>query len=181
MTVFEEEFYVQVLAQVWPEIFLNFDLGDVLQGDIEKRANAYSQLRRIYTDNELRAKEGLPRIDSPLADTLWKPINEYPISEGTPQPGKGPPIAILMNALDRAERYAASKVGAGQNGFEPDRFARELCQDLDRSDEAVKSWAKSIAGLVADTIHGADSPEILRESMSRLRASLVAPIGKEAK
>lgn len=51
-------------------VFVEFDLNAVVQGSLSERGTAYMQLTQaaVYTTNELRARENLPRIEDPRAD-----------------------------------------------------------------------------------------------------------------
>ena len=67
----------------WAGLFCEFLLDDVLRGDIEKRSQAYQRmLGGVYTPNELRRAENQPRIDHPLADSIYLPLNMTPVGEG---------------------------------------------------------------------------------------------------
>lgn len=81
-TMFEETLQVQLLRgePAFANQFLEFDFSEVLKGDISKRMAAY-RLATFMTPNEKRARENLPRIDDPRADSIWAPLNEMPIGE----------------------------------------------------------------------------------------------------
>lgn len=75
----------------WAGLFCEFLLDDVLRGDIEKRSQAYQRmLQGVYTPNELRRAENQARIDHPLADSIYVPMNMSPIGEGEPAEGSQP-------------------------------------------------------------------------------------------
>lgn len=60
-------------------VFAEFDLAAQLRPDVEARAKAYRDMRFVYSLNELRRRENLPRVDHPDADVPWIPLNEAPI------------------------------------------------------------------------------------------------------
>lgn len=82
----EESFSTQLIEDepLFAGRFLAFDLNEVLRASIERRAQAYASLRTssVYTANELRAKEGLPRIEHAAADAILIPLNMEAIGEG---------------------------------------------------------------------------------------------------
>src|SRR5205085_12702600 len=80
-TLFEEEFYAQVIAQVpgWDQLYVEFDTNEVLKGSAKERAETYAIARRYMTVNEIRDRENLPRLENPAYDEVWEPINETPI------------------------------------------------------------------------------------------------------
>lgn len=76
---------------------LEYDMSGVLRADLKDRADAYNKLAATYTINEIRALENKPRIDSPLADCVWVPMNLQAVGAGTPP---ADPIAIA-NAIQK--------------------------------------------------------------------------------
>lgn len=68
-----------------------FDTDDLLRGDLLSRLQAYSIGRQIslWNANDLREKEGEPKIDDPAADSYvqplnWGPLGADPSTSGTP-------------------------------------------------------------------------------------------------
>lgn len=55
-----------------------FETSDFTQADLETRWSAYQTARSsgVMTANEIRQREGLPRLDDPAADTLGNPYTE---------------------------------------------------------------------------------------------------------
>jgi HK97 family phage portal protein len=178
LTLVEEEFYAQLIAPVkaYSDVFVEFDLNEVLKGAPAERAAFYAVARRWLTINEIRQKENEQPLQGDMYDTVFMPINEFPIGQGPPAPGTPPPGKTLIEALDRAETYAASRIGAGKNGFDSGRFARELLKDLGRTDEAGKPWANAVAQTVEETIHGAGSPSELHRRMAELEGWLLTSV-----
>lgn len=72
---------------VWTGQEVRFDLNEMLKGSPQERAAAYAQFRisSVYTANELRRMEGLPRIEDPIADAILVPLNMKPVGEGIEQ------------------------------------------------------------------------------------------------
>lgn len=67
--------------------FVEFDMGMVLRGDIATRSTAYQRFisSGVYTPNEIRALENLPRSETPGADDIHLPMNLGPdpaVAEG---------------------------------------------------------------------------------------------------
>jgi HK97 family phage portal protein len=83
LTLFEEEFYSQIIARVpgWEELYVEFDMNEVLKGSPKERWETYALARRAVSINEVRAWENLPRIDKPEYDEVWEPINEAPVGQ----------------------------------------------------------------------------------------------------
>lgn len=76
------------------EQYVEFDLGMILRGDINSRSIAYQRFisAGIYTPNELRALENLPRSEQPEADQIHIPMNLSPnsaVSSAEDQPDEG--------------------------------------------------------------------------------------------
>lgn len=178
----EGGFQTQLLASRYPDLRVEFDLNEVLQGAPSERAAFYQVARRWLSPNAIRAKENEPPIGDATDSAnpynmVWMPVNEFPISPDAPA---APPVAqapakALLDALTRAESYAASRVGAGLNGFNPDRFSRELLRDLGREDHACKQWTEAVGRAVGEAIHGADSAPELHDRMAQVRKFFEEP------
>lgn len=105
LSLIEDTLAVQLLdgERAFAGLFNEHDLSDVLKGDPLKRADAYSKFLTsgTYTINELRKLENLSRIDHPLADAVFVPLNYSPVAEGLDGPaGDG---NVGQAALDRIE------------------------------------------------------------------------------
>lgn len=74
LTTIEKEIYRQLLtpAEQGQNYYASFNLDELLRGDSQARAAFLSQMTQngIYTRNEGRAKENLPRSSDPNADKL---------------------------------------------------------------------------------------------------------------
>lgn len=72
------------LEPSWDGLFVEFDTGDLLRPDPEARARTHmmNQQAGVSTVNERRKLENLPRIDDPIADAVFVPVNMMPVGEG---------------------------------------------------------------------------------------------------
>lgn len=70
----------------WEGLIVRGDTNELLRPDPEARARMHmlTQQASTTTINERRAAEGLPRIDDPIADTVFMPTNMLPIGAGLP-------------------------------------------------------------------------------------------------
>jgi HK97 family phage portal protein len=176
LTLFEEEFQSQVIDRVstWGDLFVEFELAEVLKGDPKSEAETLATERRWLTINEIRRIKNLPPINLPGYDEVWEPINETPIgSSGQPAlPPGPPPKAVMLRALERAEQIGRSRLG-GHNGkvFDSERFARELIEDL--RDPDAKGWAELVADSVAGVLENAETVTDLAERLRLLKETLV--------
>jgi HK97 family phage portal protein len=185
ITLFEEEFYAQVISQVpgWEQLYVEFDTNEVLKGSAKERAETYAIARRYMTVNEIRDRENLPRIDKPEYDEVWEPINETPIGAAhqptapnpdVPSPADTPPKSLL-EAFDRLERAASSTIGSGRKfEFSDERFARELIRALG-DDPATVEWASRFAQAVGDVLIGADTLDSIRQGLELLKVAALEP------
>lgn len=88
LTMIEEFIGTQMIATEadagrWEDVFVEFNLGEVLKGNPRERGE-FSQRQfqsSQATPNELRALENRRRIENPLADAVWAPVNMVPISD----------------------------------------------------------------------------------------------------
>ena len=65
-------------------ITLKFDIDKATKAPFEERVKAYREARYVWTLNELRALDGLDRIDHPDADMPLHPLNEAPTGMNPP-------------------------------------------------------------------------------------------------
>lgn len=74
----------------WEGLSVRFDTTELLRPDPEARARMHmlTQQASTTTINERRAIEGLPRIEDPVADTVFMPVNMLPVGE-SPLEGLG--------------------------------------------------------------------------------------------
>ncbi len=95
LTMIEETTEAQLIAGV-PALAgysLEFDLNEVLKGDITSRFTAYGQgLNSGWVKpNEVRAWENLPPEDDPDANRLHRPLNLTPVVMTPPAPPSDKP------------------------------------------------------------------------------------------
>lgn len=85
LRTFEQEIYRQLLSPEEQALgyYAAFNLDELLRGDSQARAAFLSQMTQngIYTRNEARAKENLPRSAEPNADKLTVQSNMSPIDK----------------------------------------------------------------------------------------------------
>lgn len=100
----------------WDGLFAEFDTGELLRPDPEARARTHmmNQQAGVSTVNERRRLENLPRIEDPIADAVFVPVNMQPVGEGIEMPAPvadteaGTPaqgIADLVTANALAEAF----------------------------------------------------------------------------
>lgn len=90
LTMIDETFAVQLIGDV-PELAgysVEFELGEVLKGDIAARFTAYQQAINagVFTQNEIRALENYPAKPDEDADRLHRPANLTPLAARPPVP-----------------------------------------------------------------------------------------------
>jgi HK97 family phage portal protein len=146
---------------------VEFDLNERTKGDPEKRINAFAKAVEsgIYTINEAREKEGLPRHEHPDADTpMIQQNNLKPV--GAPDVATAPE-AVTIPHLVRARDRALTRAGAGEDQlFDRDRFERELAGDSGDPDSAAV-----LADVLATGIASAGSdPDRIKQFFSALGA-----------
>lgn len=101
----------------WEGLSLRFDTTELLRPDPEARARMHmlTQQASTTTINERRAIEGLPRIEDPVADTVFMPVNMQPVgqspleggdSAGTPAQGLADRVVTQALLGDDEERIA---------------------------------------------------------------------------
>lgn len=82
LRMIEETLAVELIDMVldFQGQFVEFDMGMVLRGDIATRSTAYQRFisSGVYTPNEVRALENMPRSDTPGADDIHLPMNLGP-------------------------------------------------------------------------------------------------------
>lgn len=119
LTLVEETIWAQLIAEEptirgVDQLYVEFDLADVLKGDLLKRSQAIAiQISGGWmTLNEARELENRPRFDDPFADQpLIQANNVRPLSLGFDQP-----------PTDAQVQQAAQAVAA----MEPDALRRAL-------------------------------------------------------
>ncbi len=89
-TMFEETLQIQLIDQE-PQMagqYVEFDLNEVLKGDVQKRYDAYNKAQWWMTPNEVRARENLPPKDDLDADSLHTPLNTRSEEDESPPPAQ---------------------------------------------------------------------------------------------
>jgi len=88
ITNYEQTFQTQLVdvESAWRDSFLEYDLDEVLRGDIEKRSQAYQRflMAGVLSPNEMRRMENKPMIENPLADAVYVPLAMTAIGEELP-------------------------------------------------------------------------------------------------
>jgi HK97 family phage portal protein len=71
----------------WSGLRVKFDTNELLRPDPEARARMHMLTQQASTTsiNERREIEGLPRIDDPVADTVFMPVNMVPVGQPAPE------------------------------------------------------------------------------------------------
>ena len=100
----------------WAGLRIRFDTTELLRPDPEARARMHmlTQQASTTTINERRAIEGLPRIEDPVADTVFMPVNMMPVGQspiegggdaaGTPAQGLADRVVTQALLGDDEER-----------------------------------------------------------------------------
>jgi hypothetical protein len=159
--------------------FVEFDLAEVLRGDPLKEATALkTQLQTgLLTINEARQIRNLPRIDHPDCDRPMIPANNLIFvggqTSGTDEEEGETTIAgALSRNLERLgdRLYRKTKAGQTEDAWDPDRFRRELRDDLAKAkdpnaDATAKTWVGVVTAVIADALGDADT---LRDSFAAL-------------
>lgn len=95
LSMFEETLNTQLVESErdFFDTFVEFDLSEVLRGNMDERSTAYQRLisSGVYTRNEVRRLENLPPVDDRLADSLSVPVNTTPADGAIPSP-EGSPV-----------------------------------------------------------------------------------------
>lgn len=133
LDLIEQKLQAQLLdgEPAFEGLFVEFDLSEVLKGDTRQRILALKDGigTGLYTINEARKIENLPRIDHPLANQPLIPANNLsPLGEGPALEGVAP---MLASHIARARDRVLAKVGAGEDDpLDAERFRRELAADV---------------------------------------------------
>lgn len=91
-TEFEDELQAQLVDEnpAWRGVFVEHDLGEMLQPDLEARAEVYDKLRHVLTPNEMRAMENKPPLSIEGADTVWMAPGATGLGVEPPEPPAAP-------------------------------------------------------------------------------------------
>ena len=101
LTMIEETLQTQLIdpEPAFAGQYVEFDLAEVLKGDIATRYAAYAAATWMSL-NEKRERENLPPKESPLADALWMPPGSIPIHpDVAPEPIVPPPPGASAEEL----------------------------------------------------------------------------------
>lgn len=105
LVLIEETLQAQLIDDEpsWDGISVEFDTTELLRPDPETRARTFlmEQQSSSTTINERRRESGKPRIDHPMADTVFMPVNMIPV-------GVDMPMATDPNAGATAEQGQTS-------------------------------------------------------------------------
>lgn len=160
----------------WEGLFVEFDLGEVLKGDPERRIPALTAAtgRPIYTLNEARKIENLPAIDGEDANTPLTPTNNMGTIGGETDPDSAAPT--LASHLERAQSRVLSRMAAGHaDPLDAERFERELAADLLPVTEDASEMAREWTVLLAEGVEAAGSADEIRAVFATLRRRLDEP------
>lgn len=90
LVLIEDTLSAQLVAPEpeWAGLSVRFDTAELLRPDPEARARMHMLTQQASTTsiNERRAQEGLPRIDDPVADTVFMPQNMTPVGAAPAAP-----------------------------------------------------------------------------------------------
>jgi phage portal protein BeeE len=126
----EEDIDLQLLPEFADTegIYCEFNLEEKLKGSFEEQTKSLqSAVGGPYmTRNEARARMNLPSL--PEGDTLITPLNVTKGGQASPRDSSPDKTVVLQHFIDRQARVLASNGGK----YDPDRWQRELAEDLDR-------------------------------------------------
>ena len=110
LTLIEETIQAQLIdpEPAWEGLYVEFDLGEVLKGDPKERAEAAKTFigAGVYTINEWRALENLPRIERDVCDLPLIPVNNVEPAGESPRPD----ARQMLASMDRRHRRALERV-----------------------------------------------------------------------
>lgn len=176
LVLLEETFKAHVIDDepAYEGQWVEFDLAEVLRGDVLKEAMALkTQLQTgLLTINEARQIRNLPPIDHPDCNRPMIPTNNMTFVGGEPDPGDDGASGALGRNLARVGNRLYRKACAGEDGWDAERFHRELLADLqqagaDAPERTAKAWTGAVGAIVADALN---DPEVLRASFAALMA-----------
>ena len=105
----------------WDGLFVEFDMNEVLRGNIAERSQAYLRFLEagVYTPNELREMENKKRVNDPRANAIYVPSTLVALSKQVDSLEQ----AKAEVAFDQQMQLAASRPGPGEkpadNGNKP--------------------------------------------------------------
>lgn len=133
------------LEPAFADTFVEFDMADVLKGNIEQRSEAFQRFLQsgVMTPNELRRLENLPPVNDRGADALYVPLNMQPLDGRIPSPPGSP---VGTPALASVE---------GGDGQLVRALAMKALHDLEQAEERGREHRDLLEALAKR-----DAPEI---------------------
>lgn len=172
----EETFQAQLIdpEPAFEGLFVEYDLSEVLKGDKLKEIQALREAigTGLMKPNEGRQIQNMPPEGDPNdpenpANKLYMPANNLqPLGAPTPAAGAGSAQQAVGQALARARDRVIRRTKAGADDpLDPDRFERELAQDLEphtngQSATVAAAWRKVVEQGVTDC--GGDAARLER-------------------
>jgi len=120
LTLIEETLQAQLIAPepAWEGLFVEFDLSEVLKGDTKERVEALKTgiSTGLYTINEARKIENLPRIDNDVCDQPLIPVNNMQPAGQTPgaTPAQNEPMLAFSPYHKAVIGRVAEKAATGE-------------------------------------------------------------------
>ena len=155
LVLIEETLQAQLIDayEPWREerLFCEFDLAEVLRGDVLKEVLAIKEAIHtgIMTPNEGRQIRNQAASDQAGMDQFYLPVNNLQSVGAQPDPDTD---AVVKTHLGRAVQRIATKMGAGAEPWDRDRFMRELAADLNGDgDEVAAAYADTLEELVTES------------------------------
>lgn len=94
LAVLQEEWLEAQLLQrhpEWEDLDLEYDLSEVLKGDLTARAQAYQQFIQVgFTPDEIRGFENRPPLGTPMARQGYVQTALMPLADAPPEPASLP-------------------------------------------------------------------------------------------
>jgi HK97 family phage portal protein len=104
LTMFEDDVQAQLVDDepAWDGLWVEHNLNELLKPlpEARYRTHLMGQQSSTTTINERRAFENLPRIDDPVADTVFIPANMWPVGTDLPFPDPSAPGVPAQGATE---------------------------------------------------------------------------------
>jgi HK97 family phage portal protein len=157
----EEDVELQLLPDLdpSPDIYCEFNLGEKLRGDFTEVARSIQTLvgAPVMLRNEARALLNLRSLPPEIGDQIVTPLNV--LLGGLSAPSDVAPtstasviVETVKAHLDRRERVAAARAGAGAPLPPPTRWVAELTADLGGAGLALPMAEEIAEAIVAGTV-----------------------------
>lgn len=175
LVIIEEDFKAQVIDDepAFEGQWVEFDLKEVLKGEPLKEATALKTRLQtgLLTINEARDIDNLPRIDDPLCDLPMIPTNNMSFVGAGEDPAEAEEAELVKAHLTRIANRLYRKAKAGEDGWDAERFERELHEDLDvagvkGAERIARTWTGAVGAIAADALN---EPEQLEASFRALQ------------